>query len=231
MHWAITNCKFERVCGLTPAITKIWNSICYRMNLVKAEVIQELQRRHLFLKDLRPQPTDLWWLKFDLEVYKLHPFCVFGTSAHSSSERWRHSFCLGQFETIMISFYSSWILFIGVRVAGEENKSKISWDRRFQWYGSNNEHSRDLMASPIIGILPARYKVWKVNICTETIGWETQPKFPPSLWPSVEQFNQTYQNRQLQFPFHSENNEPRVREFLQQTRHLLPWRTCPSSCF
>ena len=136
-------------CGLTPAITKIWNSIFYRMNLVKAEVIQKLESRHLFLKDLRWQPAELGWAKSDLAVYRLHIFCVFGTSAHSASERWRYSFWLGQFETIIIPFYSSW----GESV--EEDKSKISRDRRFQWCGFNNDYSRDLTAGPIIVIHPA----------------------------------------------------------------------------
>lgn len=136
-------------CGLTPAITKIWNSICYRMNLVKAEVIQKLESRHLFLKDLRWQPAELGWPKFDLAVYRLHIFCVFGTSAHSASERWRYSFWLGQFETIIFHFI---LLGVSHRRGGQ---SKISRDRRFQWCGFNNDYSRDLMAGPIIVIHPA----------------------------------------------------------------------------
>ena len=61
-------------------------------------------------------------------------------------------------------------ILLGVRVTGEENKSKISRDRWFQWCGFNNETSRDLMADPIIVIHPAQCKVWKVNIRTENIG-------------------------------------------------------------
>ena len=180
------------VCGLTPAITKIWNSICYRINLVKAEVIQKLESRHLFLKDLRLQSTELGWLKFDLAVYKLHLFCVFGTSAHSASERWRYSFCLGEFETIIISFYSSWGK--SHRQGGQEQNIQrqvvsVVWFQ--QWifqrsygrsYYCDTSCSMQSLESPYM-----HRKYWLGN----------SAKFPQPLWPFTEQFNQMYQNGQL----------------------------------
>lgn len=149
-------------CGLTPAITKIWNSICYRMNLVKAEVIQKLESRHLFLKDLRWQPAELGWPKFDLAVYRLHIFCVFGTSAHSASERWRYSFWLGQFETIIFHFI---LLGVSHRRGGQEQNIQrqavsMVW---FQQWLFQRSHGRSYYCDPscLMQSLESQYAHWK----------------------------------------------------------------------
>lgn len=139
---------------------------------------------------------DFWHLEFDLVVDKLHFFhrlvtrglsplgsCLLKGKSKVSS--------LGSYNPWRIHFYSSWIVFTAGRAADKINKNKISQDKLFQWCGSNTEHARDLMASPITDTPAAQRSLESQYTWTRTraVGSESLLTFllalydppPPSL--------------------------------------------------
>lgn len=125
----------------------------------------------------------------------------------------------------MISFYSSWILFTGAGVTGQENKSKLSRDGAvsvmwFQKRAFQRSHSKSYYGdiSCPTTTLESQCMRWNHWLWNSTRGSSI------SFQPSLEQFHQMYPNRRLQVPFPSEHNEPKSPWIPSVRATPPPWR-------